>query len=79
MTRRTTAVPLLKIRNLARNSSDGSDVASEVEEPRPRAEKRAVGRRMLNTLSGCVNLCAAGINGAATHPTVKRELLSCVK
>ena len=54
MIRRTTAVPLLKARKFARNSSDGSAVASEAVVLRSRAEKRAVGKRILNTLNGCV-------------------------
>lgn len=79
MTRRMTAVPLLKRRKLARNSSVGSAEAPEAVLLRSKAENRAVGRRMLKTLSGCVGLSAAGTRGVVTHPTVRRELLSCVR
>ena len=72
-------MPLLKMRKLARNSSDGSAVGSEAVILRPRAEKRTVGRRMLNTLNGCIGLKVAGTKGAVTHPTVNRELFRCAR
>ena len=76
MTRRITAVPLLNQRKFARNSSDGSGVASEAMVVRSSAENRAVGRRMLIALSDFVGPRAAGVEVEVTHPTVKRELLS---
>ena len=72
-------MPLLKMRKLARNPSDGSTVGSKVLLLRSRAENRAVGRRMLNTLKGCVGLISTGAKGGVTHPTVNRELLSCAR
>jgi hypothetical protein len=79
MTRRITAVPLLNQRKFARNSSDGSGAASEAMVVRSSAEKRAVGRRILIALSDLVGPRATGVEVTVTHPTVKRELLSCDK
>ena len=77
MTRRTTAVPLLKRRKLARKSSDGSTLASETMALLSKAEKSAVGKRMLITLRVRVSLESTAAKAAVTHPTIKRELLSC--
>lgn len=58
MTRRITAVPLLKRRRWVRNSSVSSAVGSDPVIPRSRAEKKAVGKRMLITLSDRVSSSA---------------------
>lgn len=75
MTRRMTAVPLLKRRKLERNSSDGNAVAAEATVVRPRAEKRAVGKRMLIALSGCVGLRAGGTLSSDYSPDCQERAI----
>jgi len=56
MTKRTTAVPLLKWRKWPRNSSVSNCASPVPVEPPSRAAKRAVGKRIAITLNGCVSL-----------------------
>ena len=75
MIRRMTAVPLLKRRKLARNSSDGSAVDSEETVVRLRAEKRAVGKRMLIVLNGCVSPGAVCAHGNSCSPDCQEGVI----
>ena len=75
ITRRITAVPLLKRRKWSRNSSDGSGVASGEMVVRLRAEKRAVGRRMVIALGGCIGPRPNGIHGSGYSPECQERAI----
>ena len=73
MTRRMTAVPLLKRRKWPRSSSDGSAAAPGATVVRLRAEKRAVGKRMLIALSSYIGTRAVGVHSNGYSPNCQER------